>query len=741
VNQTVLQALPAETNATWGTIPVGEGRVQIRHVALWFGIALWLLPTFIMTGVHGIAWLAFNVAFLVILIAATGTVRSISLHKLAICFFAGGLATGIDLAISVPLVRALGETFALRHFITVPLEELIKLGAVGFILFRGRKFSTWTLGATDLLLMGAAVGAGFAFVEDSFSHALQKSALSNLSVLIPASEFVNGRIISGHAVWTALAAGTLGIALHFRRKKRLAIPLALLGFSVATLDHLALNYNNFPGAVGWAQNLFNTLAANGYIALALFALVLFADVITDTLLMIKNLPAAKEFKFPTRKERQESLLSLWDCIIDLRRLNYAYFRYRQYLNQNSSGENKIASAPQSLAMTVAILSKRLVNRYLAAENSSMLTGSFATGAFNKPADLTENATAVTAGEKSGNASGPGTAPGAMSFSREATGDRLPSVSAAQAGLGPSPSTREPSGQFKPLSNRALKEQLDLPERYQLREEAFKGGMGIIFRARHRQTRAALAIKILQPHLANNSNYLMRFEQEAKAASTLKHPNIVTVHDFGITPNSIAYLVMEWLEGPSLEKVVRMGGPLSNGRFVDIFIQTANALAHAHRNGIIHRDIKPSNIILTVSDTSADNVKIVDFGIAKIVSVEDSSTTLDLTTSGDLLGSPFFMSPEQCTGGTIDKRTDIYSLGCVMYEALCGVPPLTGQNPAQVYHKHASEMPKQPRTINADIVRPELFEPMLFKCLQKEPDKRYNSMEELEQELKIIRDAL
>ncbi|MBU6451028.1 MAG: protein kinase [Cyanobacteria bacterium REEB67] len=716
MNQTAVQLHTPEAITTWGTIPIGEGRVQIRHVALWLGIALWLLPTLIMTGVHGIAWLAFNIAFLIILIAATSTVRSISLHKLTICFFAGGLATGIDLALSVPLVKTLGETFALRHFITVPLEELIKLGTVGFMLFRGRKFSTWTLGATDLLLMGAAVGAGFAFVEDSFTHALQKSALNNLSVLIPASEFVGGRIICGHAVWTALAAGALGIALHFRRQKRLAIPLALLGFTVATTDHLALNYNNFSAAVGWAQSLFNTLAANGYIALALFVLVLAADIIIDTLVMIKNLPAAKEFKFPTGKERKESLLSLWDCIIDLRRLNYAYFQYRQYLN--ASGQDKNAAVPPSLAMTVAILSKRLVNRYLAAESSSLPTGSSAHSAFNVPEATAETASNNAPGSSNGDASGSSTTTGTTNPGSEVIADR----------------------QFQPLSNRPLKEQLDLPERYQLLEEAFRGGMGIVFRARHRQTRAALAIKILQPHLASNSNYLMRFEQEAKAASTLKHPNIVTVHDFGITPNSIAYLVMEWLEGPSLEKVVKLGGPLSNARFVEIFIQTANALAHAHRNGIIHRDIKPSNIILTVSDTSADNVKIVDFGIAKIVSAEDSST-MNLTTSGDLLGSPFFMSPEQCTGGTIDKRTDIYSLGCVMYEALCGVPPLTGQNPAQVYHKHASEMPKQPRTINADIVRPELFEPMLFKCLQKEPDKRYNSMEELEQELKIIRDAL
>jgi tRNA A-37 threonylcarbamoyl transferase component Bud32/RsiW-degrading membrane proteinase PrsW (M82 family) len=680
-----------------------------------------------MTGVHGIAWFAFNIAFILILIAATSSVRSVSLHKLAICFLAGGLFNGIDLALSVPAINALGQTFALRQFLTVPLEEVSKLLAVMILLWRGRKFSAWTLGSTDLLLMGAAAGAGFAFVEDSFLHMLQKSALSNLSVLVPASDFINGRVVVGHAIWTATAAGTIGIGWLFRHEKRLAWPMYMLGFLVATSDHIALNYASFGAAVLWLQSLLNTLSGNGYVALGMFVLVLAATVSIDSMISLKNLPKSKEFKFPTRKDRKESLLSLWDCIVDLRRLNYAYFRYRQY--QGAS------LPPTSLSMTVAILAKRLVNRYMDVEpvNASLSTGVFGQG------------TLVQKNNQPAKADTAGGAQILNNLLNAMTGDRLPSIPPLNnQDLGPSPSTRGASGGYAPLPNRPLKDQIDLPERYQLREEAFKGGMGIVFRARHKLTKAQLAIKILQPHLADNSNYLARFEQEAKTASQLKHPNIVTVMDFGTTPNQIAYLVMEWLEGPSLEKVVKLSGPMSAQRFLEIFIQTTNALAHAHRKGVIHRDIKPSNIILTVSDVSADNVKIVDFGIAKVINESDPESmenSLNLTSMGDLLGSPFFMSPEQCIGGKIDARSDIYSLGCVMYESLCGVPPITGENPAQVYHKHATEMPKQPRSINPSIPKPELFEPMLFKCLQKDPAKRYNSMEELEQELKIIRDAL
>jgi RsiW-degrading membrane proteinase PrsW (M82 family) len=697
VNQTQVPAHQAEAASTWGTIHVGEGRLHVRHFIMWLGIAFWLLPTFCVTGVHGIAWFAFNIAFLLILIVATSAVRSVPVHRLAICFLAGGLFTGLALVLDQAIVGALGPTFPLRHVLTVPVEELAKLAVVVLLLWRGRKFSSWTLGATDVLLMGAAAGAGFTIVEDSFSHFLQPAPLSNLSVLIPAAEFISGRIVCGHAIWTGLAAGTLGLALLFRHNKKFAIPCAMIGFLVANLDHLALDYSQYSSAFPWLQGPLNTVAGHGYLALYMFVAVLATVICTDSVVMMGNLPKTKEFKFPRRKDRKEPLSALWDCVIDLRRLNYAFFRYRHYEGTDTPG---------SLALTVAILAKRLVNRYLAVEPvagySSNLTGAY---------------------------------PSTIDKDREDSDEVRAGKSSEESGL-----RRATTGGISPFEKRPLQDMIDLPDRYKLQEEAFRGGMGIIFKAMHKQTRAALAVKILHPHLADDSTYLMRFEQEAKAASQLKHPNIVTVHDFGITPNSIAFLVMEWLDGPSLEKVVKLSGPMSGLRFTNIFIQTANALSHAHRKGVVHRDIKPSNIILTVSDTSADNVKIVDFGIAKILT-DGLADKMSLTATGDMLGSPFFMSPEQCSGGKIDHRSDIYSLGCVMYEALCGEPPLSGTNPGEMYHKHLNEMPKQPRTINPAMLRPELYEPMLFKCLQKDPEKRYLNMEELEQDLRIIDDAV
>lgn len=685
-----------ERATTWGTIPLGNSRVQVRHLVLLVGAALWLLPTLLMTGVPAIAWIAFNISFLLVLIVAASAVRAVPLHKLAICFFAGGLFMGLDLAFAVPIVKVLGDS-PFKPLLTVPLEELAKCLPVLILLWRGRKFSSWTLGATDLLLMGAACGAGFAIVEDAFTHAAQKS-LNNLSVFIPAAELVNGRVISGHAIWAAMTTGALGIALMYRHNKKIAIPVALSGFTIAVIDHIAINGSQFGGIFAWSKTIFETLAANGYLALGFFALALVGCVTVDLLALWKSLPKAREFNIPMRKGHKESLDALWDCILDLRRLNYAHFRYERF----ADGE-----LPADLALTVAVLAKRLVNRYLAVEPVSVTVK----GTINQAGlklNLPDSGSAITViPENLTNA------------------DKTRVINASQ----------DKGGQkLNPFDNRPLQDFIDLPERYEIISQLGEGGMGVIFKARHKLTNAQLAIKVLHPHLARNQSYLHRFEQEARAASTLKHPSIVTVHDFGITENHIAYLVMEWLDGPSLESVIKNTGALPTARVIPLFIQTADALAHAHRKGVVHRDIKPSNIILTMDDNKQDLVKIVDFGIAKMVG-EETEGAMALTRTGDVLGSPLFMSPEQCMGAKLDSRTDIYSLGCVMYEALCGVSPFIGENSVQVIFKHVNEMPKQPSTVNQHIDRPQSLESILFRCLQKEPDKRFASMDDLVVELR------
>lgn len=167
--------------------------------------------------------------------------------------------------------------------------------------------------------------------------------------------------------------------------------------------------------------------------------------------------------------------------------------------------------------------------------------------------------------------------------------------------------------------------------------------------------------------------------------------------------------------------------------LSFFTQTAEALAHAHRKGIVHRDIKPSNMLIVRDDTGTEQVKLVDFGIAKVVG--DETEEMRLTATGDVLGSPLFMSPEQCMGSAVDFRTDIYSLGCVMYEALCGQAPFKAENSVQVIFKHLNEMPQRPLKLKPDLERPETIEGVLFRCLQKAPEDRYGSMDDLVAELR------
>lgn len=724
--------------STWGTVPLGTSRVQVRHIVLYIGIAAWLLPTMVVTGIQGIVWFAFNIAFVLILAILTSACRSVSIQRLGTCFFAGGLVMGLTMLVCMPLVPLIGNS-PIRPFVTVPLEECFKLLPLLLLLWRGRSFSTWTLGATDILLMGACIGAGFAFVEDAYAHSANHAALNNLSVWLPSSELINGRVISGHGIWTGLAAATIGLAWLFRHIGKAWFGVAAVGLAISIVDHLALNYNQTPGAFQWGASFFNFVSANGALPLVLFLLSLLLSMTVDLFVQLRSLPSAKEFKLPTRKDRKESLQSLWDCVLDLRRLAYAHFRYK-HLPEDSRGP--------ALSLTVALLAKRLINRYSAGAPEPVLSAkssvtSIAPNSSDSSASsLNEPKVGSITGGKSGlSIRGPEEAATSMprgpgvaappDFGKLTPGDTRISVGESQG--------RKPN-MTMPYDRRKLIEFLDLPDHYEIIEQVSEGGMGVIFRGRHKRTEARLAIKVLHPHLSNNEKHLLRFEKEARTASTLQHPNIVVVHDFGVTKSSIAYLVMEWLDGTNLDPVIEEGGPLALGRFLTIFLQATSALAHAHRKGVIHRDIKPSNLILTSSLENPDFIKIVDFGIAKSLT-DETEAELNLTRTGDILGSPLFMSPEQCMGNKMDARSDIYSLGCVMYEALVGVPPLKGVNAVQLSYKHVHEMPKQPRSINSNIGLPDVMEPLLFKCLQKDPDHRYASMEELEGELRKAQSLL
>lgn len=258
----------------------------------------------------------------------------------------------------------------------------------------------------------------------------------------------------------------------------------------------------------------------------------------------------------------------------------------------------------------------------------------------------------------------------------------------------------------------------------------EGGMSAVYKAQHRALNRPVAIKMLHSHLVRDFIQRKRFEQEAQALFMLEHSNIVKIRDFGSTTNGKPYLIMDFLHGKSLSDVLKNEGPMPVQRALRVFLQVCDALQHAHGKAIIHRDIKPSNIVLV----DEDSVRIVDFGIAKF---NQDEINPGLTQTGDVFGSPLYMSPEQCLGHKLDHRSDIYALGCVMYETLSGHPPLVGETALATIHKHTSEMPKPLQVSNCDTRLRGRLDEIIFKTLEKDPDKRYQSMQELQKDLQEL----
>ncbi|HEY9718256.1 MAG TPA: serine/threonine-protein kinase [Trichormus sp.] len=271
----------------------------------------------------------------------------------------------------------------------------------------------------------------------------------------------------------------------------------------------------------------------------------------------------------------------------------------------------------------------------------------------------------------------------------------------------------------------------LDDQYEVLSVIGQGGMSIVYKARHIMMKKVLAVKTLLPHLVLHPHSLERFRQESQAASNLHHPNIVTIHNFGFTAEGQPYLVMDYLEGTSLQALIRRDRYLPVDRACHIFAQIVDALSHAHSHGVIHRDLKPSNILLVEQDGDHHFAKIVDFGIAKLLP-QEGSDSLALTQTGELFGSPLYMSPEQCKGEQLDAKSDVYSMGCLMYEALTGKPPLTGDNTLEVLYKHINEVPAPLSTHGVRV--PAKMENIIFKCLAKSPAQRYQNMDSLRDDL-------
>jgi serine/threonine-protein kinase len=273
------------------------------------------------------------------------------------------------------------------------------------------------------------------------------------------------------------------------------------------------------------------------------------------------------------------------------------------------------------------------------------------------------------------------------------------------------------------------------DRFRLLELLGKGGMGIVYRAEHVHMGRTVALKMLlseQSGSQGGTEPFKRFQQEARAVSMLDHPNIVDVHDFGLTSNGQAYLSMDYIAGTSLDIALVEAGTLPLDRFRRIFQQACDALAHAHENGVVHRDIKPSNIMLMTKGQERDVVKIVDFGLVKLLSLSDPEQKL--TSSQTLVGSPLYMSPEQCRGLELDHRSDIYSLGCVMYRCVTGAMPVVGETALDTLYKHISEQPIPFAQANPSVSVPAELETVIIKALSKRPEDRQQTMAELKSEL-------
>jgi serine/threonine-protein kinase len=269
---------------------------------------------------------------------------------------------------------------------------------------------------------------------------------------------------------------------------------------------------------------------------------------------------------------------------------------------------------------------------------------------------------------------------------------------------------------------------DIIGSYRVLRKIGEGGMGAVYLAEHTLLGRPAAIKVLLREMSHREDLVTRFFNEARAASSVKHPGIVEIYDFGHHTDGSAYIVMEYLEGESLSARLRRTGVLSEARAVALCRQVGGALAAAHAKGIVHRDLKPDNIFIVRDSDIADGerAKVLDFGIAKLAS--DPSGQPSMTRTGMVMGTPAYMAPEQCKGaGNVDQRSDLYALGCILFELVCGRPPFIAEGAGEVMAHHIFTPVPAPSSVAP--VTP-LLEHIILRALAKEPDQRFRSAEDM-----------
>src|ERR671918_781661 len=267
----------------------------------------------------------------------------------------------------------------------------------------------------------------------------------------------------------------------------------------------------------------------------------------------------------------------------------------------------------------------------------------------------------------------------------------------------------------------------LLDRYEVGRLLGAGGMAEVFEGRDRLLARRVAIKVLQAQFARDPSFLIRFKREAQAAASLSHPNIVGVYDTG-SEDGTHFIVMEYVDGRTLKDVIRAEAPLCPDRAAEITADVCAALGAAHARGLVHRDVKPANIMLMPDG----RVKLMDLGIARAAAGET------VTQTAAMLGTAQYLSPEQAQGQDVDFRSDLYSLGCCLYEMLTGTVPFRGATPVAIAYRHVREDPAPPRLLNPDVPAP--LEAICLKAMAKLPDNRYQTAAEFRDDLERFRNG-
>jgi tRNA A-37 threonylcarbamoyl transferase component Bud32 len=282
-------------------------------------------------------------------------------------------------------------------------------------------------------------------------------------------------------------------------------------------------------------------------------------------------------------------------------------------------------------------------------------------------------------------------------------------------------TYEATDQGEPPEDPMLGRVID--GRYRVERQIGEGGMGVVYLATHTTLNKKLALKVLRGDNSKDADVVQRFMQEAQAATSIGHANIIDISDFGRLPDGAVYFVMEYLDGMALTDLMKQSGSVEMQEALHVVRQMASALEAAHRQGIVHRDLKPDNVYLVTQSGDDRFVKVLDFGIAKV-----GGAASKLTKTGMVFGTPHYMSPEQAAGHTVDARTDIYALGIIMYEMFSGRVPFDADTFMGILSKHMFEAPMRPTDSMGGELGP--VEGVILRCLEKNPDHRYQSMAEL-----------